>query len=204
MEFITLATFAVALLNAAGSPGPNIAALVSRVVTNGWRDILPFLAAFWIGEVLWLTVSMAGMVTLAERFYTGFQALKWAGIAYLIYLGFKMWTASIATKADALPKRQNPWSMFAAGMALTLGNPKIMVFYLAILPSLIGSYSFSFSIWLPVAATCFIVLMMVDLTWVFAANYARRFLKTPRAMKITNRISASAMAGAAIAIATRQ
>lgn len=204
MELFTLATFAAALLINAGSPGPSIAALVSRVITNGWRDVLPFLAAMWSGEVLWLTVSMAGMVTLAERFYTGFQVLKWAGIAYLIYLAFKMWTAPTATKADSLPKRQNPWSMFAAGMALTIGNPKIMVFYLALLPSLIGTQAFSLSIWLPVAATCFIVLMVVDLAWVFAANYARTFLQTPRAMKITNRISASAMGGAAIAIATRR
>lgn len=204
LEIITLATFAAALVINAGSPGPSITALVSRVITNGWRDIMPFLAAFWIGEVAWLTVSMAGMVTLAERFYAGFQVLKWAGIAYLIYLAWKMWISPTVTTAEALPKQQNPWSMFAAGMALTIGNPKLMVFYLALLPSLIGTHSFSFSIWLPVATTCFIVLMVVDLAWVFAANYARRFLQTPRAMKITNRVSATAMGGAAIAIATRQ
>lgn len=204
MELITLATFAAALVINAGSPGPSIAALVSRVITNGWRDIMPFLAAFWIGEVLWLTVSMAGMVTLAERFYLGFQLVKWGGIVYLFYLAWKMWTAPTGIGAGALPKQQNPWSMFAAGMALTLGNPKLMVFYLALLPSLIGTHSFSLSIWLPVAATCFIVLMVVDLAWVFAANYARTFLRTPKAMRITNRISATAMGGAAIAIATRR
>src|SRR5690606_1693643 len=133
MEFITLATFAGALVLNAGTPGPSIAALVSRVITNGWRDILPFLAAFWIGGVLWLTVSMAGMTALAERFYTGFQILRCAGIAYLVYLAWKMWHSPVAEKTDELPKRQNPWSMFAGGMALTLGNPKIMVFYLALL-----------------------------------------------------------------------
>lgn len=204
MEPITLLTFAAALVLNAGTPGPSIAALVSRVITNGWRDIMPFLAAFWIGEVLWLTVSMAGLTALAERFYTGFQILRWGGILYLVFLAWKMWNTKPAENTDALPKRQNPWSMFAGGMALTLGNPKLMVFYLALLPSLIGTHSFSFSIWLPVATTCFIVLMVVDLAWVFAANYARRFLQTPRAMKITNRVSATAMGGAAIAIATRQ
>lgn len=204
MEFITIATFAVALMINAGTPGPSIAALVSRVITNGWRDVLPFLAAMWIGEVMWLTVSMAGLTALAERFYTGFQLLKWAGIAYLIFLAWKMWTSPTTARADSLPKRQNPWSMFAGGMALTMGNPKIMVFYLALLPSLIGTFTFSFSTWLPMAATCFIVMMVVDLAWVFAASFARRFLQTPRAMRITNRISASAMGGAAIAIATRR
>ena len=203
MEFITLATFAGALVLNAGTPGPSIAALVSRVITNGWRDIMPFLAAFWIGEVLWLTVSMAGMTALAERFYTGFQILRWAGIAYLVYLAWKMWHSPVAEKTDELPKRQNPWSMFAGGMALTLGNPKIMVFYLALLPSLIGPQAFNLGTWIPIAFTCFVVLMVVDCSWVAAANVARRFLQTPRAMRITNRISATAMGGAAAVIASR-
>ena len=190
------------MLNAA-TPGPSIAALVSRVITNGWRDIMPFLAAFWIGEVLWLTVSMAGMTALAERFYTGFQILRWAGIAYLVYLAWKMWHSPVAEKTDELPKRQNPWSMFAGGMALTLGNPKIMVFYLALLPSLIGPQAFNLGTWMPIALTCFVVLMVVDCSWVAAANVARRFLQTPRAMRITNRISATAMGGAAAVIASR-
>jgi threonine/homoserine/homoserine lactone efflux protein len=203
MELITLLTFAGALILNAGTPGPSIAALVSRVITNGWRNIMPFLAAFWIGEVLWLTVSMAGLTALAERFYTGFQVLRWAGILYLVYLAWKMWTTPPVDKTSELPKRQNPWSMFAGGMALTLGNPKIMVFYLALLPSLIGPQAFTPSTWLPIAATCFVVLMVVDCAWVAAANVARRFLQTPRAMKITNRISAAAMAGAAAVIASR-
>lgn len=204
MEFVTLATFAIALILNAGTPGPSIAALVSRVITNGWRDVLPFVAAMWIGEVLWLTVSMAGMTTLAERFYMGFQVLKWAGIAYLVYLAWKMWFACTDKTADMLPKRQHPLSMFAAGMSLTLGNPKLMVFYLAVLPSLIGSPAFSMSVWLPIATTAFIVLMVVDCTWILAANTARQFLQTPRAMRIANRVGATAMGGAAVAIAARR
>lgn len=204
MELITLATFAGALVINAGTPGPSIAALVSRVITNGWRDIMPFLAAFWIGEVLWLTVSMAGMTALAERFYTGFQILRWGGILYLVYLAWKMWHTPVVEKTEALPQRQNPWSMFAGGMALTIGNPKLMVFYLALLPSLIGTQAFTWGTWLPIALTCFVVLMVVDCSWVAAANLARTFLHTPRAMRITNRISATAMGGAALVIATRR
>lgn len=203
MEPITLLTFAAALVLNAGTPGPSIAALVSRVITNGWRDIMPFLAAFWIGEVLWLTVSMAGMTALAERFYTGFQILRWGGILYLVYLAWKMWKTPVAEKTEELPKRQNPWSMFAGGMALTLGNPKLMVFYLALLPSLIGPQPFTLETWVPIALTCFIVLMVVDCTWVLVANIARSFLHTPRAMRITNRVSACAMGGAAAVIASR-
>jgi threonine/homoserine/homoserine lactone efflux protein len=201
---IVLATFAVALLLNAGSPGPSVAALVSRVITNGWREVLPFVAAMWIGEVLWLTVSMAGLTTLAETFHTGFVILKWFGVGYLAWLAYKMWRAPVDEKASTLPTRQSPVSMFAAGMALTIGNPKIMVFYLAVLPSLVTIGSFRFTTWMPFAITCFLVLMAVDCSWITFASYARRLLRTPRAMRLANRIGATAMGGAAVLIATRK
>jgi len=53
MTLSNLLVFALALLIAAGSPGPSIAALVARVLSNGFRDVLPFLAAMWLGEAVW-------------------------------------------------------------------------------------------------------------------------------------------------------
>jgi threonine/homoserine/homoserine lactone efflux protein len=52
MNMTALMAFALALFVAAGSPGPSIAALVARVLTNGLREVLPFLAAMWIGEAI--------------------------------------------------------------------------------------------------------------------------------------------------------
>ena len=57
MDTSSIAIFAGALLLSAGTPGPSIAALVSRVLTNGWRDVLPFLLAMWLGEVMWLSMA---------------------------------------------------------------------------------------------------------------------------------------------------
>ncbi|MGH6906934.1 MAG: LysE family translocator, partial [Aestuariivirga sp.] len=57
MDLTILALFAAALFINAGSPGPSIAALVARVLTRGWRSVLPFLAAMWIGEAIWLSMA---------------------------------------------------------------------------------------------------------------------------------------------------
>ena len=54
------------------------------------------------------------------------------------------------------------------------------------------------------ATTAFLVLMLVDCSWIAFATYARRLLRTPRAMRIANRLGATAMGGAALAIATRR
>lgn len=203
MEPLTLFLFALALLINAGTPGPSIAALVSRVISNGWRDIAPFVAAMWLAEVLWLTVAMAGLSALAETFHIAFLIMKYCGIAYLLYLAWKMWHAPIATKDQAFPEGRPGWSMFAAGMAVTLGNPKIMVFYLALLPTLIDLSETTLSLWAIVATTTVVVLASIDIAWIALAHYARTTLRTPRAVQIANRIGATSLGSAAAVIASR-
>ena len=203
MDPSLLLVFAGALLVAAGSPGPSIAALVSRVLTRGFRDVLPFLAAMWLGEVLWLTLAVAGLAAIAESFHLLFVGIKWAGIAYLLYLAWKMWTAPATVDAATLAADRSPGRMFFAGLAVTLGNPKIMVFYLALLPSIIDLRTITLLGWAELALTLLVVLIAIDLTWSLLAVKARAFLRTPRAVRVTNRASATLMTGAAVAIATR-
>ena len=88
-------------------------------------------------------------------------------------------------------------------MAITVGNPKLMGFYLALLPAIVDIAHITVAGWAALVATQLIVLIAIDLTWVASANYARRWLATPRAVRISNRIGAIAMGGAAVAIATR-
>jgi threonine/homoserine/homoserine lactone efflux protein len=198
-----LLVFAGALLVNAGSPGPSIAALVSRVLTCGLRDVLPFLAAMWLGEVLWLTLAVAGLATIAETFHLLFVVIKWAGIAYLLYLAWKMWTAAATVDPAVLVADRSPRRMFLAGMTVTLGNPKIMVFYLALLPSLVDLSTITLLGWAQLALTVLVVLMSIDLSWALLAVKARGFLRSPRSVRLANRAGATMMTGAAVAIATR-
>lgn len=203
MSLTTLLIFAGALIMAAGSPGPSIAALVARVLSRGPRDVLPFLAAMWIGEGIWLTCAVAGLAAIAETFHAAFVVIKWLGIAYLLYLAWKMWSASAGESEAALPEARSGLKLFLAGLTVTLGNPKIMMFYVALLPAIIDLGAVTLLGWAELVATMFVVLVAIDLAWVFLAARARLFLRSPRAVRIANRISAGTMAGAAAAIATR-
>jgi threonine/homoserine/homoserine lactone efflux protein len=203
MELTSLLIFAGALLVAAGSPGPSIAALVARVISKGFRDVLPFLAAMWIGEAIWLSLAVFGLAVVAQTFHLAFVIVKWAGVAYLTYLAWKMWTAPVAVRDGEMPREDSATKLFFAGMAVTLGNPKIMMFYLALLPTIIDLASVSVVGWIELTLTMAIVLIAIDVAWVVAAAQARRLLKSRRAMKIANRVSATTMAGAAAAIAAR-
>ena len=201
MTLPNLLVFMLALMVAAGSPGPSIAALVARVLTNGFRDVLPFLAAMWIGEALWLGCAVAGLAVIARSLGWVFIALKFLGVAYLLFLAWKMWFAPTHVRDGELPQGQSRWRMFAAGLTVTLGNPKIMVFYVALLPTIVNLEHVGTTAWLELTATMFIVLISVDFSWALLAVRARRFLRSRRAVKIANRTSATMMAGAAAVIA---
>lgn len=203
MPLSSLAVFAAALLIAAGSPGPSIAALVARVLTNGMRDVLPFLAAMWLGEVIWLTCAVAGLAVVARTFAVGFLVLKFLGIAYLLFLAWKMWFAPSDVQSGTLPSGRSPLRMFLAGLAVTLGNPKIMIFYVALLPTMVDLSHVGAVAWFELTLTLLVVLIAIDCTWALLAARARALLTSRRAVKAANRASAAAMAGAAAAIATR-
>ena len=200
LDASTLALFAAALAVAAGSPGPSVAALVARVLARGPRSVLPFLAAMWIGEAVWLACAVFGLAVIAASFQLAFAALKWAGIAYLGWLAWKMWTAP--TDVEQLPDATSPLRLFGTGLAITLGNPKIMVFYLALLPSLLDLSAITLGGWAALTLVMALVLIAVDLGWVIAASQARRLFRTPAGRRLANRLSAGMMAGAAGAIAT--
>ncbi|MBN9071812.1 MAG: LysE family translocator [Rhizobiales bacterium] len=203
MELSSLLIFAGALLVAAGSPGPSIAALVARVIARGFRDVLPFLLAMWIGEAIWLSLAVFGLAYIAQTFHMAFVAVKWVGIGYLAWLAWKMWNAPVAVSEGELPREDSAVKLFLTGMAVTLGNPKIMMFYLALLPTIIDLASVTLIGWAELTLTMAVVLVAIDLTWVTAAAQARRLIRSPRAMRLANRVSAGTLAGAAAAIAAR-
>lgn len=203
MSASSLVAFAAALIVVAGSPGPSIAALVSRVLHTGVRPVVPFLLAMWLGEVIWLVVAATGLAALAQTFSVVFIIVKWLGVAYLLYLAWQMWNATTDAAGPPIPASRNQFRMFATGLALTLGNPKIVLFYVAILPTVIDIEHTAWWGWLGVALVLVITLASIDLAWSLAASRARRLLQSDRAIRITNRIGATAMVGAATAVAAR-
>ena len=203
MELTTLLLFAGALCIAAGSPGPSIAALVARVIARGHGSVWPFLAAMWVGEAIWLTLAVFGLAVVAQTFHLAFVVLKWAGVAYLLYLAWTMWRSAGRHDEASIPHADSPMRLFMSGMAITLGNPKIMVFYVALLPTIVDLTHVTIGDWAALTLTMFVVLIAIDVAWMLAAMQARRLLRSPRAVKLANRISAGTMAGAAAVIAAR-
>jgi threonine/homoserine/homoserine lactone efflux protein len=86
---------------------------------------------------------------------------------------------------------------------VTLGNPKIMVFYMALLPTLVDLGQLGPLGWGELTLTMLLVLAVVDLSWALLAARARRLLRSRPAVRIANRTGATMMTGAAAAIVVR-
>jgi threonine/homoserine/homoserine lactone efflux protein len=204
MEPAALAVFATALFVAAASPGPGIAAIVARVLGRGARGAIAFSVGVAIGDVVWLSFAIGGLAVLAQTFHGVFVAIKWAGVAYLLYLAWRMWTApAVAHELEADRRVERPVALFGAGLAVTMGNPKVMVFYVALLPTLIDVPRVGWLGWAELVAVTLAVLAVVFGAWIGLAARARRLFTSPRALRRMHRGSAGAMAGAAAWVATR-
>jgi threonine/homoserine/homoserine lactone efflux protein len=204
MAVATILIFAGALLAGAASPGPGVLALVARVIGNGIVGTLPFIAGLVLGDLIWLAATVVGLALLAEMFHQVFVAVKFIGAAYLLYLAVRMWFAPARASADdRAPSTRGSISLFVAGLLVTLGNPKVMAFYLALLPNLIELGQVDVVGYLELASVAVLILTVVFGAYALAALRARVIFRSPRALRLLNRTGAGLMAGAAVAVATK-
>jgi threonine/homoserine/homoserine lactone efflux protein len=202
MDLLALISFAAVLGVARAAPGPTVAALVARVLGRGTAGAPSFCLGLLVSDILWLTAAVLGLAVLAETFHALFVALKYLGSAYLLYLAWKLWTAP-APPLAAAPMPGEGIRLFLAGIAVGSGNPKTMLFYLALLPSLLPLEAITATDWAMLATTQIVVYGAILIGYVVLAARARRALATARAMRWVNRVTGGIMAGAAVAVATR-
>ena len=195
-------TFAMVLLVAVISPGPAIAALVARIMARGTEGIAAFCAGLVLGDLIWLSCAMFGLAALAALFQPVFLIVKYCGAAYLLFLAWKLWRDSGAP-VKAEPVRGQGFQLFGAALLLSLGNPKIMLFYLALMPTLIDLTRLTIADMAELAGIVALVVSVVLTGYVILAAHARRMFTSPRALRTVNRTAGAAMAGAAAAIVAR-
>ena len=204
MSMQGFALFCLAYLVATATPGPGIGALVARVIARGTRGIGFYIAGFVIGDLTWFTLAATGMAVLAQTAHVLFMVIKYAGAAYLLFLAYRLWTTSAgAVSADSAPAPQSARRSILAGLSLTLGNPKVMIFFLALLPTVIDLATLSVSAFVEIGAAMAVILTLVLSAYASAAQRARRLFRSPPAIRWLNRGTGTVMAGAAVAVATR-
>ncbi|MEL6551701.1 MAG: LysE family translocator [Pseudomonadota bacterium] len=184
------------------SPGPAVAAVMARAAARGVTRTLPFVTGLVVGDLVLLFLALAGLAALAQAMGPAFAVIKWAGVAYLLYMAWQLWRAAPgATDAGSGADAEGG---FWIGALLPLGNPKAIGFYVAILPSVFDTGGLS---WATIGALVAIVVLVwwaVLAAYALLAAQARRLATGPTGLRLLNRASALGLTGAAATIAVRQ
>jgi threonine/homoserine/homoserine lactone efflux protein len=204
MTLYGLLTFCAVYALAVAAPGPGVAAVIARSLAHGLKGAPAFIAGFMVGDLVWFAIAATGLAALARTAATLFVVIKWIGVAYLLLLAWKLWTAPAASiEVTDQDDRQHGWRAFIASLMLTLANPKTILFFLALLPTVIDLASLNALRFAEISAVMCVVLPGVLGVYAFLAARARQLFTTPKAVRRLNRSSGIAMAGAAVVVATR-
>lgn len=200
-----IATYTVALAIAAAIPGPGMTAIVARSVGSGAKAGFAMLLGIAIGDLIYLSFAVFGLAIVAQNFSALFSFIRWASIGYLLYLAWQFWYAKHNDLDGNTQTRSALGSAVISGLAITLGNPKTIAFYLALLPLVLDLNNISITNWALVLVPVTIsVLLFIGAVFILGAIAIRRILSSARAQRRMYRGASLAMAGAAGSMILRE
>ncbi len=205
MDPTTLLAFTVALTIAAVLPGPGMTAIVARALAVGFWGTMPMVLGLILGDMVFLSCAALGLAALATSFAAVFTVVKFAGAAYLLWLAWQLWNAQPHVDSVEAAKRpeHSALRVVLGGLTLTLGNPKTIVFYMALLPTVVDLAALTPLGFAEMAVIVFLDLLVVGAAYAAMAARARSFFRDARARRVLDRTAGAMMAGAAVAVATR-
>lgn len=205
LDLTQVLTYSVALGIAAAIPGPGMAALVARSVSGGTLSGFCLLLGLILGDLTYLSFAVFGLAMIAEHFNALFQLVRWGAALYLCYLAWQFWFANHqAIEVGKPAKRKELLSAAISGLTITLGNPKTIAFYLALLPLAINLETVSLQTWaLVLVPLTILVLLSVGALFIFAAMRIRHLVSGQRAQQQLFRGAATIMVAAAASMLIR-
>ncbi len=193
-------SYIAALGLAAAIPGPGMTALVARSVSGGAITGFTMLTGIILGDLIYLSIAVFGLAMIAHTYTFAFVLVNWAASLYLCILAWQFWRHQ--PQAVNIEKKATKRELVSAGfsgLSITLGNPKTIAFYLAILPLVISLDNVSLQIWggMLVPLTIF-VLLAVGAIFIIAALKIRHLLTNAKAQRLLFRSAGSIMMLAAV------
>ena len=205
MTFDLYLAFVLATILLILFPGPAVTLIVANSLTYGARRALVTVAGSSSAIAVLLVITTLGMTSLIAIMADWFEWLRWAGVAYLIYLGVKQWRAPAVALDDVKASDVSGQRLFWQGFIVNATNPKTLVFYAAFFPQFIVPASPALPQLILLSATFLVIATALDGGYALIAGRARAFLRTRRQARLRNRITGSLLitAGLGLALARR-
>ncbi|WP_318378748.1 homoserine/homoserine lactone efflux protein [Enterobacter sp.] len=173
------------------SPGSGAINTMSTAMSHGYRGAAASIAGLQTGLGIHIVLVGVGLGTLFSRSVMAFEVLKWAGAAYLVWLGIQQWRAAGALDLNALAKSQSRGHLFKRAVFVNLTNPKSIVFLAALFPQFIVPHQPQIMQYVVLGTTTIVVDIIVMIGYATLATRIALWIKGPRQMKTLNRVFGS-------------
>lgn len=205
MSLESAISFFLALFIFGVTPGPGVFAILARALANGARPCVPLAAGMVVSDIFYLLFACFGLAAIAHQWEGLFLVIRWVGAAYLVYLGVTLWRAPVDEGAPSRPLRGGGAAAgFVQGFLISASNPKVILFYIAFLPTFMDVTALRGTDIVLAVVLTFVALMLGLMLIAMGASRARRLLRSPVAVRRLNRGAGSIMIGAGAYLATRQ
>ncbi|WP_026928484.1 LysE family translocator [Glycomyces tenuis] len=200
-----LLAFGVAALIIILIPGPSVMFVVGRALAYGRRKAVLTAIGNAVGAFAAAALVAVGLGAIVQQSALAFGIVKYAGAAYLIFLGVKAFrdrkgALEVPDAAEDEPKR-TAWTVFE-GFLVGVLNPKTILFFLAILPQFVNPDAGSVMVQMLVLGAVFAAIAVVcDTGWSLVASAARNLLRSPRSKRVLGGVGGTSMIGLGIAAA---
>lgn len=180
------------------SPGPIVTLVVATGATQGVRAALSTVAGTVVGNGLLISAIALGLSWVLNHSATLFEILRWAGAAYLVWLGIQAWRSG--GTGGEMPIKPNKVH-FVRGFWVAIFNPKTIAFFTAFLPQFVDP-ALPAEFQLFVMSAVFIVMASaLDASWGIAAGLGRAWFIAPSRTKLLARLSGSVLIGGGLWLA---
>jgi threonine/homoserine/homoserine lactone efflux protein len=190
----TFALFAAAAITLLVIPGPSVLYIVTRSVDQGRAAGLASVGGIHVGTLVHVAAAAFGLSALLVSSATAYNAVRWVGAAYLVWLGVRRLLAreeDAAAIAGGGPdaRRQGLRRVFAQGVVVNVLNPKTALFFFAFLPQFVDTTRGSVQFQVVVFGVAFVLLGLVsDGTYAVAASAGARWLRRRPGVARTSRL----------------
>jgi len=202
MTLSTWLAFFVAAWLISLSPGVGAISCMSNGMRFGFRRSIPNILGLQAGATALIAIVAAGLGAILATSVVAFTAIKWCGVAYLLWLGIAQWRAEAKPIELDDAKDLSGRQMFVRALFINLSNPKGIVFMLAVLPQFIDPHAAQWPQYALCAATIFFTDAVVLSGYTLLAARVFSTLREPHHIRWMNRAFGSLFVGAAVLLAT--
>ncbi|WP_194439616.1 LysE family translocator [Vibrio fluminensis] len=185
-------------------PGPSVLAVVSRSISQGFRQGMFTVLGILLGDYLFIFLALSGLSAASVAMGEFASLIKYLGVSYLFWLAYQTWNTSIEGKLDFPQDTEyRQASSVLSGLVIALANPKAILFYMGFFPVFVDVTSIH-------AGDVFMILMISTLSvggvlavYAFLSAKSRHMFTNRLARKWLNRCSAGVLASCGVILVSR-